>query len=158
MRGFSVGLVAGLFLVGPVLAASPVGQLKDIDGTVYVSRGKGFEPARGTTELFQGDRVMVGEKGSATVSYHLAECDVKLGAVSMTTIAEKAPCEGESPASAGKSPAVVIAPAADVVLPPEVGGPPPILLLGGAAVLACILADCIPDDDDDDDGDDGQSP
>jgi hypothetical protein len=142
MRGFSVGLVASLFLVGPVLAASPVGELKDIDGTVYVNRGKGFEPARGTTELFQGDRVMVGEKGSATVSYHIAQCEVMLGAVSMTTITEEAPCKD----------GVVIAPAADVVLPPEVGGPPPILWLGLTTVLVCGLVHCFDDDDD------GQSP
>jgi len=99
MRGFSVALVAGVLLAGPALAASPMGQLKDVDGKVYVNRGKGFVLARGDTELYQGDRVMVGEKGSATVNYYLAECDVMLTASSMTTIAGKAPCKGGSTSS-----------------------------------------------------------
>jgi hypothetical protein len=158
MRSASVSLIASFLLAGSSLAASPMGQLKDIDGTVYVNRGKGFEPARGSTELFQGDRVMVGEKGSATVSYYLAECDVMLGAISMTTITEKAPCKDGSSVFDSRSPAVVIAPAADVV--PEAEGPPPYLLLGlagaGAGVLGCALAGCF--DEDDDDGDNGQSP
>src|SRR5262245_43550042 len=111
MRRLSIALAAGLVLAGPALAASLVGQLKDVDGKVYVNRGKGFELARGTTDLFQGDRVMVGEKGSATVSYSRAECDMTLGALSMTTITEDAPCKGGSSASVSKSPAVVIAPA-----------------------------------------------
>lgn len=99
MRGFSVALVAGVLLAGPALAASPMGQLKDVDGKVYVNRGKGFVQARGDTELYQGDRVMVGEKASASINYYLAECDVMLTASSMTTVAAKAPCKGGSTTS-----------------------------------------------------------
>ncbi len=94
MRGFFVAVMASVMMAGPTLAASPMGQLKDIDGKVYVNRGEGFVPARGNTELFQGDRVMVGENGSATINYYLADCDVMLSASSMTSISAKAPCKG----------------------------------------------------------------
>lgn len=96
MRGFLVSVMACIMVAGPALAASPMGQLKDIDGKVYVNRGDGFVPARDITELFQGDRVMVSESGSATINYYLADCDVMLSASSMTTIAAKAPCMGGS--------------------------------------------------------------
>lgn len=99
MRGFLVSVVVSVVLAVPALAAGPMGQLKDIDGKVYVNRGEGFVPARDITELFQGDRVMVGEGGSATVNYYLADCDVMLSASSMTTIAAKAPCKGGSQTS-----------------------------------------------------------
>lgn len=94
MRGFSIALVASVLVAGPVLAASPMGQLKDVDGKVYVNRGKGFVLAKGNTELFQGDRVMIGEKSSASINYYLADCDVMLTSSSMTTIPGKAPCKG----------------------------------------------------------------
>lgn len=94
MRDFTAVLVAGLLLAGPALAASPMGQLKEIDGKVYVNRGKGFVLAQGDIELFQGDRVMVGEKSSASINYYLADCDVMLTSSSMTTISAKAPCKG----------------------------------------------------------------
>lgn len=100
MRVLSIAMLAGVLLAGPALAASPMGQLKDIDGKVYVNRGKGFVQAQGPTELFRGDRVMVGEKGSASINYYLAECDVMLTASSMTTVSAKAPCKGGSGTSA----------------------------------------------------------
>lgn len=99
MRGFLCVLVAGVLLAGPAFAASPMGQLKGIDGKVYVNRGKGFVQARDNTELFQGDRVMVGENGSASINYYLAECDVMLTASSMTTVAAEAPCKDGSTTS-----------------------------------------------------------
>lgn len=94
MRGFSIALLASFLMAGPVLAASPIGQLKDVDGKVYVNRGKGFVLAKGNTELFQGDRVMIGEKSSASINYYLADCDVMLTSSSMTTVSAKAPCKG----------------------------------------------------------------
>ncbi len=94
MRGFSIALIASFLVAGPVLAASPIGQLKDVDGKVYVNRGKGFVLAKGNTELFQGDRVMIGEKSSASINYYLADCDVMLTSSSMTTVSAKAPCKG----------------------------------------------------------------
>jgi hypothetical protein len=128
MRGFSVALVMGVLLAGPALAASPMGQLKDVDGKVYVNRGKGFVLARGDTELYQGDRVMVGEKGSATVNYYLAECDVMLTASSMTTIAGKAPCKGGSTSSSyGQT----------------VGGEGGVITAGGAVVVGLGVAGSI---------------
>jgi hypothetical protein len=77
-------------------AASPVAQLSNVEGKVYVNKGKGFAPVKGTVELSKGDRIMVGEKGSASLGYYLAGCDVMLTSSSMTTITEKAPCKGSS--------------------------------------------------------------
>lgn len=76
-----------------------MGQLKEIDGKVYVNHGEGFVPARGSVELFQGDRVMVGENASATINYYVADCDFMLSASSMTTIPAKPPCTGGSQTS-----------------------------------------------------------
>lgn len=151
MRGFSVALVAGILLAGPAFAASPMGQLKDIDGKVYVNRGKGFVQARDNTELFQGDRVMVGEKGSASINYYLAECDVMLTSSSMTTVAGKAPCKGGSTTSTfGQT-------ADEGGL--STGGA---IVLGAGALTMTGLGIAIATDDsnrgDDDDDDVGQSP
>jgi hypothetical protein len=160
MRGLSVALVAGVLLASPALAASPIGQLKDIDGKVYVNRGKGFVPARENTELFQGDRVMVGENGSASVNYYLAKCEVMLTASSMTTMAGKAPCKG------GRS----IAPAADMdpyhdqTSYGQIADGDSGFSSGGAVVVGLGLATMattaiiVATDDDDRDRDDGQSP
>lgn len=94
MRFFSIAVLAAALSAGPAMAASPMGQLKDVDGTVYVNRGAGFVQVREPTELFQGDRVLVGENSSAGISYYLAECDVMLAATSVTTISANAPCKG----------------------------------------------------------------
>lgn len=87
-------LGACAFLAGGVEAASPVAQLSNVEGKVYVNKGNGFRPVKGTVELSKGDRIMVGEKGAASVGYYLAGCDVMLTSSSMTTISDKAPCKG----------------------------------------------------------------
>jgi hypothetical protein len=86
-------LGACVFLAGGVEAASPVAQLSNVEGKVYVNKGNGFTPVKGTVELSKGDRIMVGEKGAASIGYYLAGCDVMLTSSSMTTISEKAPCK-----------------------------------------------------------------
>lgn len=83
-------------LAGGAQAASPVAQLTNVEGKVYVNKGNGFTPVKGTVELSKGDRIMVGEKGGASLGYYLAGCDVMLTSSSMTTISEKAPCKGSS--------------------------------------------------------------
>lgn len=89
-------LGACAFLASGVEAASPVAQLSNVEGKVYVNKGNGFTPVKGTVELSKGDRIMVGEKGAASVGYYLAGCDVMLTSSSMTTISDKAPCKGKS--------------------------------------------------------------
>lgn len=89
-------LAACAFLAGGAEAASPVAQLTNVEGKVYVNKGNGFTPVKGTVELSKGDRIMIGEKGAASVGYYLAGCDVMLTSSSMTTISEKAPCKGGS--------------------------------------------------------------
>lgn len=89
-------LAACAFWAGGAEAASPVAQLTNVEGKVYVNKGSGFTPVKGTVELSKGDRIMVGEKGSASIGYYLAGCDVMLTSSSMTTISAKAPCKGGS--------------------------------------------------------------
>jgi hypothetical protein len=139
MRGFAVAVAALGLMAGTALAASPMGQLKDIDGKVYVNRGKGFVLAQGDTELFQGDRVMVGEKGSATVNYYLAECDVMLTASTMTTIPSRAPCKGGSTTSVEGAPFS------------ESTGGQIVVGLGAAAIITTGIVVATGDDDGGDD-------
>ena len=89
-------LAACAILAGGVEAASPVARLTNVEGKVYVNTGNGFTPVNGPVELSKGDRVMVGEKGAASIGYYLAACDVMLTSSSMTTISEKAPCKSGS--------------------------------------------------------------
>lgn len=155
MRGIVGAALASLLIAGTAFAASPMGQLKDIGGTVYVNRGQGFFPVQGSIELVQGDRVMVNEDGSATLTYYLSGCEVMLTASSMTTIGPEAPCKGagtsastqgvaatptESSSSSGLSTGAMVA-----------GG----VGVAAAAGLAVALSTSSDDDDDDDNG---QSP
>lgn len=146
MRGFFVAVVASVMMAGPVLAASPMGQLKDIDGKVYVNRGEGFVPARGNTELFQGDRVMVGENGSATINYYLADCDVMLSASSMTSISTKAPCKGS-----GQATTEGLTTSGGSI---STGG----MIVTGLGVGGMIALGAVAASNDDEDEDEGQSP
>lgn len=106
MRILSMAALAAAVSVVPAMAASPMGQLKDVAGTVYINRGAGFTQVDGPIELFAGDRVMVSQDGSASIDYYLAQCNVPLGATSITTISAAAPCQAttaELPAQSASS-------------------------------------------------------
>lgn len=123
MRSLSIAALAAALSVVPALAASPMGQLKDVAGKVYINRGAGFLQADGPLELYVGDRVMVGEGGSASISYYLAACDVALAATSLTTISAAAPCQAVS-----QLPAQAVGPGPETTL----------LIAGGVGVAAAI--------------------
>lgn len=144
MRILSVAALAAVLSVGPAIAASPQGQLKDISGTVYVSRGAGFVQADRPVELYPGDRVMVSQDGSARISYYLAGCDVPLAATSLTTISTAAPCQATT-----QLPAQSAAPSANTTLL-IAGG------IGAAAAIGGVVALTTSSSDDDDDN--GVSP
>lgn len=152
MRGIVGAALAGILFAGSAFAASPMGQLKDIGGSVYVNRGQGFFPVQGSIELMQGDRVMINEDGSATLTYYLSGCEVMLTASSMTTIGAEAPCKG-----AGTSASTVGVAAAQGSS--SSGISTGALVAGGVGVAgAAGLAVALSSSDDDDDDDDGQSP
>lgn len=144
MRILSVAALAAVFSVGPAIAASPQGQLKDISGTVYISRGAGYVQADGPVDLFPGDRVMVSQDSSARISYYLAGCDVTLAATSVTTISAAAPCQ-----AATQLPAQSAAPSTNTTL----------LIAGGVGVAAAIGgAVALSTSSSDDNDDNGASP
>lgn len=155
MRGIVGVTLASLLFAGSAFAASPMGQLKDMSGSVYVNRGSGFFPVQGSIELNQGDRVMVGEDGYATVMYYLSGCDVMLTASSMTTIAAEAPCKGTGTSSTSTQGAPTSSGASSSSLGISTGA----MVAGGVGVAAAAaLAVTLSTSDDDDDDDDGQSP
>ena len=148
MRILSVAALAAVFSGGPAIAASPMGQLRDVAGNVYINRGAGFTLADGPRELYVGDRVMVAEDGSASISYYLASCNVPLAATSLTTISAAAPCTSTAQLPA-QGVAQKTAPSANTTL----------IIAGGVGVAATIggvLALTTGGDDDDDDN--GVSP
>lgn len=123
MRILLIAALAAALSAVPALAASPMGQLKDVAGKVYVNRGAGFVQAEGPLELYAGDRIMVGEDGSASIGYYLAGCDVALAATSLTTISAAAPCH-----SAAQLPAQAAGSGSETTL----------LIAGGVGVAAAI--------------------
>ncbi|MFZ5672068.1 MAG: hypothetical protein ACOZAM_03790 [Pseudomonadota bacterium] len=144
MRILSIAAIAAALAVGPAMAASPMGQLKDVAGKVYVNRGTGFILAEGPLELYAGDRVMVGEDGSASIGYYLAGCDVALAATSLTTVSPAAPCQ-----TAAQLPAQGAGSGPDTTL----------LIAGGVGVAAAIGGVvALTANGSDDDNDNGVSP
>ena len=145
MRILSMAALAAALSVVPAIAASPMGQLKDVTGKVYINRGAGFTLAEGPLELYAGDRVMVGQDGSASIGYYLAGCDVALAATSLTTVSAAAPCQ-----AAAQLPAQGAAPGPDTTL----------LIAGGVGVAAAIggVVALTTGGSDDDDDDNGMSP
>lgn len=146
MRILSIAALAAALAVGPAMAASPMGQLKDVAGKVYVNRGTGFILAEGPLELYAGDRVMVGEDGSASIGYYLAGCDVALAATSLTTVSPAAPCQ-----TAAQLPAQSVGPAP---------GPDTTLLIAGGVGVAAAIGGVVvlTANGSDDDNDNGMSP
>lgn len=153
MRGIVGATVASLLFAGSAFAASPMGQLKDIGGAVYVNRGQGFFPVQGSIELALGDRVMAGKDGSATIIYYPSGCEVMLAASSMTTIAAAAPCQGT-----GTSTSTQGAAAASSESSNSSGLSTGAIVAGGVGVSAAVALAVVLSTKDDDDDDNGQSP
>ena len=142
-------VAACAFLAGGAEAASPVAQLTNIEGKVYVNKGNGFTPVKGTVELSKGDRVMVGEKGAASIGYYLAGCDVMLTSSSMTTISAKAPCKG----GAAMPTQGLVSDSGG-----SVGGIGPLVPVVGVATMTGLGLSIALSGDNNNNGDNGQSP
>ena len=129
-------LSASLLVATTISAQAGIAKLGDSHGKVLVNHGKGFVAVTGAADLNVGDRVMIGEKSFATLSF--ADCAVALSKPTVFTVKKKAPCvPGEQAMSYDGS---LITPVADVV--DVVPTPFPYWLLlagGGAAVVATIV-------------------
>lgn len=121
-------------------AESPIAVLKNISGKVLVNQGKGFVAAKLQVELKTGDKIMVGEDGTATVIFAEISCTVDLSPVAVTTITDASMCAVpaplESSAALETQPAIIPA----VGEPPAGGIPPGFIALGFIAVGAGALA------------------
>lgn len=126
---FSVVAAASLvFGAGSALSSSGVAELSAVQGKVLVNQGNGFEAVTGVVMLNTGDTVLVGEKGSAQISYLLSDCKVTASSASVMTISDAAPCKaGEV---AGMVDSVFVQPAAF-----EGDGTAGPLLFGGALII-----------------------
>ena len=102
LAGTFVG-VAFAFAAASAIAAEPNATLNNVNGNVSVNQGKEFVPAQAGMQLKPGDRVMVPEKGSATITFDDA-CRMDLGESKIITVPAKSVCAGAVVAQQGVGP------------------------------------------------------
>jgi hypothetical protein len=144
-RSVGIGAVVAILAVTPVSAANFEGkaQLTSTNGKVLVNQGTGFvQPPRGMF-LRTGDKIFVGHKASAAITYVEDQCQIAVPANRVVAIEVLSPCQSK---------AVRIQPTADLpetaqaeVIEPAF--PWPLLL---AIPVGLCIAFCFDDDDDDD--------
>lgn len=89
-RGFAgitavLGLAVALLASAPATAADPIGHVRDVKGTVTVTRGNASVPAATGQPVFLNDVLMVAENGSVGVTF-LDETRISLGPGSQLTL------------------------------------------------------------------------
>jgi len=101
---WGVGLLALITVSGHCLADSGAIAISQVKGKVLVNSGNGYAAARTGMPVNEGDSVMVGVAGSATVVYAESGCELALKPASLTTISALNPCDLKIiPASSGAS-------------------------------------------------------
>jgi len=81
-----------LTLLGAALLASSAhAATLTASGPVSVNRGNGFQPVSGTVTVNAGDRVLVGNGGSASISYDTS-CVTSVAPNRMAVVRAVAPC------------------------------------------------------------------
>lgn len=108
-----------------LLASSAHAATLSASGPVSVNRGNGFQPVSGTVTVNPGDRVLVGNGGSASISY-TASCVTSVAPNRMAVVRAAAPCSTTTTTE--------LAPAGNTGL--IVGG----ALLAGGVAAAVIVA------------------
>lgn len=78
-------------LLALMATPSQAAQLADVQGTVLVNRGTGFQRATGITELQPGDRVMATGGGSGRIVYS-ASCSAVVSPGTAVIIRSQSPC------------------------------------------------------------------
>ena len=98
-------IVGAVFALGAAsaIAAEPNATLNNVNGNVSVNQGKEFVPAQADMRLKPGDRIMVPEKGSATITFDDA-CRLDLGEGKIVTVPAKSVCAGAVVAQQGVGP------------------------------------------------------
>lgn len=81
----ALSLAIGLLASGPAAAADPIGHVRDVKGTVTVTRGSASVPAATGAPIFLNDVLMVAENGSVGVTF-LDETRISLGPGSELTL------------------------------------------------------------------------
>jgi hypothetical protein len=102
LAGTFVGLAFALAATSAT-AAEPNATLSNVSGNVSVNQGKEFAPAQADMRLKPGDRVMVSDKGSATITFDDA-CRLDLGESKIITVPAKSACAGAVVAQQGVGP------------------------------------------------------
>jgi hypothetical protein len=74
-------------------AAGPNATLSGVTGKVSVNQGREFVPAQSEMRLKPGDRVMIADNASATITFDDA-CKMNLGASKVVTVPAKSTCAG----------------------------------------------------------------
>jgi len=101
-------VAAGVLASTGAQAANSVASLQMFQGKVLVNHGQGFSDAVVNTGLNVGDQIMVGNGGSALISFD--GCTVNLAKATVFKVGKTAPCaKGQKLAQVGD---VFIAPAA----------------------------------------------
>jgi len=77
-------------------APEPVATLTEMRGRVMVNQGDEFVPATKNMALRPGDRIMVPEKGEATLSFK-DECSSEVGENKIYTVPDRSTCAGGTP-------------------------------------------------------------
>jgi hypothetical protein len=101
---WTVGLLALTSISGQCLAGSDVIEFSRVKGKVLVNSGNGYLPAGERMPVNDGDIVMVGVEGAATIVYGESGCELVLKPASLTTVSALDPCDLKIiPASSGAS-------------------------------------------------------
>lgn len=105
-------LVAATLLAGSAFAADSVATLSAQEGTVLVNQGEEFVTATDAQALMAGDRVMVMEGASATITY-ADGCALPLIAGTLVELPAQSPCTGAVVSVQQVGPTVAQAPGND---------------------------------------------
>ena len=150
--------VAAMF--GLFAATGFAAELVRVEGKVSISRGDSFEPASQGMMLRSGDKVLVGERSSASLLYAEPGCVFEVAPASVVTVTESAPCVTGESVSQGES--LFVTPVQDQ---PPVGevNMTPLYVMGGIGLTGTVVGFIAihqenNDDNDDDDGVGGEPP
>jgi hypothetical protein len=92
-------LISSVVIASLIATYAEAARLTNVQGSVIVNRGDGFQPAQGGAPVAPGDRVRVNE-GSAEILYENG-CAVRVGPGQMVAVLYTPPaCKGTSTESA----------------------------------------------------------
>ena len=94
-----IGAVAGLS-IGLIASCASAATVQDVQGTVLVNRGSGFQSTSGNDSVAPGDRIMARQGGSAQIVYDNG-CRVKVEEGRVVVVKPEPPCGAPVEADAG---------------------------------------------------------